>query len=77
MANSVNYLLHDSAVGYGIFEVVHQADSVGIRLNEVQDAMGDLAKFGKMVKLVNFSPWRLVLGCRNTEMQKCRKWNSS
>ncbi|KAL1892369.1 Nucleolar protein 56 [Sporothrix stenoceras] len=55
---SVNYILYDSAVGYGIFEVVHQADSVGVRLKEVQDSMSDLAKFGKMVKLVNFSPWR-------------------
>lgn len=57
---SVNYILYDSAVGYGIFEVVHQADSVGVRLKEVQDSMSDLAKFGKMVKLVNFSPWRWV-----------------
>lgn len=58
---SVNYILYDSAVGYGIFEVVHQADSVGVRLKEVQDSMSDLAKFGKMIKLVNFSPWRCVL----------------
>ncbi|CAK7563501.1 MAG: Nucleolar protein 56 [Sporothrix epigloea] len=57
MAN-VNYILYDSAVGYGVFEVVHQADKVGMRLKEVQDSMTDLAKFGKMVKLVNFSPWR-------------------
>jgi nucleolar protein 56 len=57
---SVNYILYDSAVGYGIFEVVHQADSVGVRLKEVQDSMSDLSKFGKMVKLVNFSPWRCV-----------------
>lgn len=59
MAN-VNYILYDSAVGYGVFEVVHQADKVGMRLKEVQDSMTDLAKFGKMVKLVNFSPWRCV-----------------
>lgn len=57
MAN-VNYLLHESALGYGIFEVVYQADSVGLRLKEVQDSMSDLSKFGKMVKLVNFTPWR-------------------
>ncbi|EFX03386.1 pre-rRNA processing nucleolar protein [Grosmannia clavigera kw1407] len=55
---TLNYLLHESAVGYGIFEVVHQADSVGLRLNEVQDSITDLSKFGKMIKLVNFSPWR-------------------
>ncbi len=54
----INYLLHESALGYGIFEVTHQADSVALRLKEVQDSLQDLAKFGKMVKLVNFSPWR-------------------
>lgn len=57
---TINYLLHESAVGYGIFEVVHQADSVGLRLNEVQESIADLSKFGKMIKLVNFSPWRLA-----------------
>jgi len=54
----INYLLHESALGYGVFEVVHQVDSVGLRLKEVQDSLADLSKFGKMVKLVNFSPWR-------------------
>lgn len=55
---SIDYLLHESAVGYAIFQVVHQPDSVGNRLKEVQDASQDLAKFGKMVKLVNFAPYR-------------------
>ncbi|KAK0113762.1 snoRNP complex protein nop56 [Cadophora gregata f. sp. sojae] len=55
---SIDYLLHESSVGYAIFEVVHQADTVGNRLKEVQDASQDLAKFGKMVKLVNFAPYR-------------------
>lgn len=54
----VNYVLHESAVGYAIFQVVHQGDTVGNRLKEVQDAAQDLAKFGKMVKLVNFAPYR-------------------
>lgn len=55
---AVDYLLHESSVGYAIFQVVHQADTVGNRLKEVQDAGQDLAKFGKMVKLVNFAPYR-------------------
>ena len=33
---SVDYLLHELSVGYAIFEVVHQADTVGNRLKEVQ-----------------------------------------
>lgn len=71
---SVDYLLHESSVGYAIFSVVHQADTVGNRLKEVQDSvqvfavtpvgdhhtnmLQDLAKFGKMVKLVSFAPFQ-------------------
>jgi nucleolar protein 56 len=56
--SNLDYLLHESAVGYAIFQVVHQADTVGNRLKEIQDAAQDLSKFGKMVKLVNFAPYR-------------------
>jgi nucleolar protein 56 len=58
MSSNIDYLLHESSVGYAIFHVVHQADTIGNRLKEVQDAGQDLAKFGKMVKLVNFAPYR-------------------
>ncbi|KAL2057812.1 hypothetical protein ABVK25_002196 [Lepraria finkii] len=54
---SIDYLLHESSVGYAIFQVVHQADTVGNRLKEVQDSVQDLAKFGKMIKLVSFAPF--------------------
>ena len=43
---SVDYLLHESGVGYAIFKVRMQADSVGQRLKEVQEQSQDLAKFG-------------------------------
>lgn len=56
--SAVDYLLHESSVGYAIFQVVHQPDTIGNRLKEVQDASQDLSKFGKMVKLVNFAPYR-------------------
>jgi nucleolar protein 56 len=36
---SADYLLHESAVGYAIFKVTHQVDTVGNRLKEVQDAV--------------------------------------
>lgn len=61
--SAVDYLLHESATGFAIFQVVHQADTIGNRLKEVQDAGQDLAKFGKMVKLVNFAPYRLAIQC--------------
>ncbi|KAL6721151.1 Nucleolar protein 56 [Lecanora helva] len=54
---SVDYLLHESSIGYAIFQVIHQPDTVGNRLKEVQDAVQDLGKFGKMVKLVSFAPF--------------------
>lgn len=55
---SVDYLLHESAVGYAIFKVAMQPDTVGNSLKEVQSAANDLAKFGKMVKLVSFAPFQ-------------------
>lgn len=45
-------------MGYAVFQVVHQPETIGNRLKEVQDAGQDLSKFGKMVKLVNFAPYR-------------------
>lgn len=53
----VNFLLFESAVGFSLFEVVHQADTVGLELPEVKDAMKSLDKFGKMVQLRSFNPW--------------------
>lgn len=55
---AVDYLLHESSVGYAIFEVVHQPDTIGNRLKEVQIAAQDLSKFGKMIKLVSFAPFQ-------------------
>jgi NOP5NT (NUC127) domain len=54
----LDFLLHESSVGYAIFQVVHQADTIGNRLREVQQASLDLAKFGKMIKLVSFVPFQ-------------------
>lgn len=60
----IDYALYESPVGYALFQVVHQSDAVGLKLKETQAAVNDLAKFGKMVKLTNFSPFRYVyLAC--------------
>lgn len=61
--SNIDYLLHESSVGYALFQVVHQPDVVGNRLQAVRDAMEDLSRFGKMVKLVSFAPFQLVLNC--------------
>ncbi|KAK6384878.1 uncharacterized protein PV06_08962 [Exophiala oligosperma] len=52
-----DYLLHEGPMGYSIFKVAHQQDTVGNRLKEVQDSVQDLARFGKMVDLVSFLPF--------------------
>ncbi|KAF2717204.1 Nop-domain-containing protein [Polychaeton citri CBS 116435] len=55
---SVNYLLHESSVGYALFSVKLQSDTVGARLEEVQKAHTDLARYGKLVQLVSFAPFQ-------------------
>lgn len=67
----VNYLLFESAVGFSLFEVVHQADTVGLELPEVKDAMKSLDKFGKMVQLRSFNPWTYVLGTVAAGFARC------
>jgi hypothetical protein len=59
-AMAVNYVLHESAVGYSIYEVVRQADSIGVDLPEVRESMNDVSKFSKLVQLVSFNPWQYV-----------------
>lgn len=42
---SVDYLLHESPVGYAVFEVVHKPDTIGNRLKEVQDSVQVVLSF--------------------------------
>ncbi|OAL54985.1 Nop-domain-containing protein [Pyrenochaeta sp. DS3sAY3a] len=55
---SIDYLLHESPVGYAVFKVVLQPDTIGNRLQEVQKAVQDLDKFGKTVELVGLAPFQ-------------------
>ncbi len=50
-------MLFESAYGYGLFERL-ESDEIGQSLNEVQQAMLDLSKFGKVIKLKAFSPFK-------------------
>ncbi|RVX72464.1 Nucleolar protein 56 [Exophiala mesophila] len=52
-----DYLLFESGLGFALFKSVHQADTVALRLREVQQGVADLSKFGKMVSLVSFLPF--------------------
>ena len=33
---AIDYLLHEASVGYAVFQVVHQPDTVGSRMKEFQ-----------------------------------------
>ena len=51
------HLLFESASGYAVFEV-KQHEEIGAKTEAVQKSILDLAKFGKMVSLVSFSPFK-------------------
>jgi nucleolar protein 56 len=53
----VSHLLFETASGYAIFEAKLHED-IGSRSQAVQESINDLAKFGKMVSLVSFSPFK-------------------
>jgi nucleolar protein 56 len=51
------HVLFEAASGYALFEV-KQHEEIGAKTKAVQDALGDLHKFGKVVQLVSFSPFK-------------------
>lgn len=57
VAMAITHALFESASGYAIFEVKLQ-ENVGALTRAVQDSIDDLAKFGKMVSLISFSPFK-------------------
>ncbi|PVU94952.1 hypothetical protein BB561_002140 [Smittium simulii] len=54
---SATHVLFETASGYGLFEIV-QAEEIGSKLDEVQNTVTDLAKFGKYIKLKSFLPFK-------------------
>jgi nucleolar protein 56 len=58
MASQIDYVLFDSPLGYFIFEVTHQIDNVALQTADYQQASADAKRFGKMVKLTGFTPFR-------------------
>lgn len=53
----VTHVLFESASGYAIFEAKISED-IGSKSKNVGDSFQDLAKFGKMVSLMSFSPFK-------------------
>ncbi|KAK9821924.1 hypothetical protein WJX81_000765 [Elliptochloris bilobata] len=50
------YVLHETAAGYVLFDV-HGIDELGQGGDAVQQSMTDLARFGKVAKLLSFKPF--------------------
>lgn len=53
----VTHALFETASGYAIFEVKLQ-DALASNTAEFQASIADLAKFGKMVNLLSFAPFK-------------------
>merc|ERR1711990_1306843 len=66
-AMSCNYVLFETASGYALFERAESED-VGKKLDEVQESVKDMKRFGKTVKLMSFLPFKSAenaLECQN------------
>ncbi|CAG8620093.1 9687_t:CDS:2, partial [Funneliformis mosseae] len=53
----VNYVLFETAFGYALFERL-QSEEIGAKLEQIQESVEDLVKFGKIVKLKAFAPFK-------------------
>lgn len=53
----VLYVLYEHAAGYAVFKVIAK-EEIGALLQEVQESVQDLERFGKVVKLQAFSPFK-------------------
>ncbi len=56
MSGSLTHVLFENASGYGLFEVTLQ-EEIAAKTKAVQEAIQDLHKFGKMVKLKSYLPF--------------------
>ena len=53
----ITHILFESASGYAIFEA-KLIEDIGSKSVAVQESIRDLGKFGKMVSLMSFSPFK-------------------
>uniref|UniRef100_A0A7R9YF44 Nucleolar protein 56 n=1 Tax=Pinguiococcus pyrenoidosus TaxID=172671 RepID=A0A7R9YF44_9STRA len=56
MASGGTYILFESASGFAVFEAV-EFEEIGSGTAEVQEAVSDVARFGRAVKLKGFQPF--------------------
>ncbi|KAE9467544.1 hypothetical protein C3L33_00549, partial [Rhododendron williamsianum] len=58
------YLLYEPASGYALF-LAHGLDKIGQNTESVRNSVSDLNRFGKVVKLVAFTPFKSALDALN------------
>ena len=51
------HILFESASGYAVLEI-KKHEQIGGKTKVVQDSINDIAKFGKMVSLMSFAPFK-------------------
>jgi len=54
---SITHALFESSSGYALFQV-KLTEHIAAKTKNVQDSFTDLGKFGKIVELVSFSPFK-------------------
>jgi nucleolar protein 56 len=57
MSGTPTHIFFESAMGAAIFECV-QVEEIGNKTKQVQESIKDLNSFGRMVKLISFSPFK-------------------
>ncbi|MCO5565920.1 hypothetical protein L7F22_019595 [Adiantum nelumboides] len=60
MSGAPTHILYECATGAAIFECV-QTEEIGNKTKQVQESIKDLNTFGRMVKLISFSPFKNAL----------------
>jgi nucleolar protein 56 len=73
------YVLYEAPSGFCLFERV-ESDEIGQQLDQVQNSVLDLAKFGKVMKLKAFSPFKNAahaLENANDVSEGTSKWDRS
>lgn len=60
MSGAPTHLLFECATGAAIFECL-QTEEIGNKTKQVQESIKDLNTFGRMVRLISFSPFKNAL----------------
>lgn len=70
------HVLFECATGCAVFQVT-QVEEIGSKAASVRESAEDISNFGRMVKLISFSPFKSAVdalqGCLDISEGKCRR----